>query len=87
MLRKEAKCNPLCIHHYLQVETKLDLDLHRAAATGSSKLLQKILDTGKVHVDCQDEVKILVIQMSVFFMQFTKFSAGWNFSSDVGNCK
>ena len=41
---------------FWQVETKLDKDLHQAAATGSSKLLQKILDTGKVHIDCRDEV-------------------------------
>ena len=42
---------------FFQVESKLDRELHHATAIGSSKLVQKILDSGKVHVDCQDEVR------------------------------
>ena len=42
------------------METKWDRDLHRAAAVGSTKLLQKTLNTGKVHIDCQDEVRIAI---------------------------
>ena len=44
----------------LQKESKLDCDLHRAAAVGNTKLIKKILDTGRVHVDCQDEVRCKV---------------------------
>ena len=50
------------------METKWDRDLHRAAAVGSTKLLQKTLNTGKVHIDCQDEVKI-AISMTFFSRQ------------------
>lgn len=33
----------------------MDFDLHRASAHGDSNLVQNILDTGRVHVDSQDE--------------------------------
>jgi len=47
-----------------KVESKLDQELHHAAAIGSSKLLQKILDSGKVHVDCQDEEGISALMLA-----------------------
>lgn len=39
-----------------QKETPLDIKLHAAAANGDTKLIQKLLDTGRVHVDCRDDV-------------------------------
>ena len=38
--------------------------LHHAAATGNSKLLQRILDTGKVHVDVQDQGGISALMLA-----------------------
>ena len=40
----------------LQKETLSDIKLHLAALRGDEMLLRKVLDSGKVHVDCKDEV-------------------------------
>lgn len=40
----------------LQKETQSDIQLHLAALHGDEVLLKKVLDSGKVHVDCKDEV-------------------------------
>lgn len=40
----------------LQKETLSDIQLHLAALRGDEMLLRKVLDSGKVHVDCKDEV-------------------------------
>lgn len=58
------------------METKLDKDLHQAAATGSSKLLQKILDTGKVHIDCRDEVSHAIGYFTGFSTPFFSVQEG-----------
>lgn len=39
-----------------QKETLSDIQLHLAALRGDEMLLRKVLDSGKVHVDCKDEV-------------------------------
>lgn len=41
---------------FLQKETPSDIQLHLAAIRGDEILLRKLLDSGKVHVDCKDEV-------------------------------
>lgn len=46
----------VCIF-YLQKETLSDIQLHLAALRGDEMLLKKVLDSGKVHVDCRDEVR------------------------------
>lgn len=40
----------------MQKETLSDIQLHLAALRGDEMLLRKVLDSGKVHVDCKDEV-------------------------------
>lgn len=42
----------------LQKETLSDIQLHLAAMRGDEMLLRKVLDSGKVHVDCKDEVRL-----------------------------
>lgn len=43
-----------------QKETLSDIKLHLAALRGDEMLLRKVLDSGKVHVDCKDEVMKLI---------------------------
>lgn len=45
----------------LQKETPSDVQLHAAAFHGDLTLLQKVLDSGKVHVDCRDKVLWLFV--------------------------
>ncbi|KFB39981.1 hypothetical protein ZHAS_00007368 [Anopheles sinensis] len=40
-------------------ETLSDVQLHLAALRGDEMLLKRVLDSGKVHVDCRDEVSEL----------------------------
>ena len=40
----------------LQKETPSDQQLHLAALQGNVEQLRKVLETGKVHVDCKDKV-------------------------------
>lgn len=40
----------------LQKETPSDVQLHMAAMRGDEVALLRVLDSGKVHVDCKDEV-------------------------------
>lgn len=40
----------------LQKETPSDVRLHLAAVNGDLKVIRKLLDSGKVHVDCRDKV-------------------------------
>lgn len=42
-----------------QKETLSDVQLHLAALRGDEMLLKRVLDSGKVHVDCRDEVSEL----------------------------
>lgn len=37
----------------------MDIKLHAAAAKGESETISRLLDTGRVHVDCQDNVMTL----------------------------
>lgn len=39
----------------LKKETLSDVQLHLAALRGDEMLLKRVLDSGKVHVDCRDE--------------------------------
>ena len=39
-----------------QKETQSDHQLHLAALQGNVEQLTKVLETGKVHVDCKDKV-------------------------------
>lgn len=48
-----------------QKETPSDIQLHLAAIRGDEILLRKLLDSGKVHVDCKDEVCYYYIQFYV----------------------
>ena len=41
---------------FLQKETPSDQQLHLAALQGNVELMKKVLDGGKVHVDCMDKV-------------------------------
>lgn len=43
----------------LQKETPSDVMLHQAAWRGDVVELRRVLDTGKVHVDCKDEVSMI----------------------------
>lgn len=40
----------------LQKETPHDIQLHLASIRGDVTTLRKLLDSGRVHVDCKDEV-------------------------------
>ena len=42
----------------LQKESPLDAHLHGAALQGDADTLRRVLDTGRVHVDCKDKVKL-----------------------------
>ena len=42
-----------------QKETPSDAQLHYAAFNGKISLLRKVLDSGKVHVDCKDKVSLI----------------------------
>ena len=42
----------------LQKESKSDQQLHLAALQGNLSTLQRVLDSGKVHVDCKDKVRL-----------------------------
>lgn len=44
----------------LQKETPSDVLLHLAALRGDDITLRRVLDSGKVHVDCKDEVKCTI---------------------------
>lgn len=46
-----------------QKETPSDVMLHLAALRGDVVELRRVLDTGKVHVDCKDEVSMIYIHM------------------------
>ena len=39
---------------YFQKESPLDMELHQAAKMGDAKKIKKVLETGRVYVDCQD---------------------------------
>lgn len=39
-----------------QKETPSDVRLHLAAVNGDLKVIRRLLDSGKVHVDCRDKV-------------------------------
>lgn len=39
-----------------QKETPSDVRLHLAAVNGDLKIIRRLLDSGKVHVDCRDKV-------------------------------
>lgn len=41
-----------------QKETPSDVQLHMAAMRGDEVALLRVLDSGKVHVDCKDEVSL-----------------------------
>jgi hypothetical protein len=41
---------------YLQKETPSDQQLHLAALQGNVEQLRRVLDSGRVHVDCKDKV-------------------------------
>lgn len=43
----------------LQKESLSDVQLHNVAREGDLYLLRRILDSGKVHVDCKDKVELL----------------------------
>lgn len=45
-----------------QKETPSDVMLHLAALRGDVVELRRVLDTGKVHVDCKDEVSMIYIR-------------------------
>lgn len=53
-----------------QKETPSDIQLHLAAIRGDEVLLRKLLDSGRVHVDCKDEVSHLFL---FFFLYSTIF--------------
>lgn len=48
---------------FLQKETPSDIQLHLAAINGDVALLTKLLDSGRVHVDCKDEVRMLCLRL------------------------
>lgn len=41
-----------------QKETPSDQQLHLAALQGNLEKLKRVLDSGKVHVDCKDKVSV-----------------------------
>ncbi|CAH2012362.1 unnamed protein product [Acanthoscelides obtectus] len=41
----------------LKKESLSDVQLHFAALNGNLGVLRRILDSGKVHIDCKDKVK------------------------------
>ena len=43
------------ISHVLKPESRLDFDLLRASRDGDSFQVRRVLDSGRVHVDCMDE--------------------------------
>lgn len=45
---------------FLQKETPSDVLLHLAALRGDDITLRRVLDSGKVHVDCKDEVRVVI---------------------------
>lgn len=56
-LNELCNCNAInLVFFYSQKETLSDIQLHLAALRGDEMLLRKVLDSGKVHVDCKDEV-------------------------------
>ena len=42
---------------WFQTESPLDFELHLAVRLNDAHRIQMILDSGRVHVDCQDEVR------------------------------
>ena len=46
---------------FLQKETPSDVLLHLAALRGDDITLHRVLDSGKVHVDCKDEVSAVLL--------------------------
>lgn len=52
-----ARADEKRIFHF-QKETPSDIQLHLAAIHGDALLLAKLLDSGRVHVDCKDEVSL-----------------------------
>lgn len=46
-----------------QIESPADVQLHLAALRGNAVQVKRVLDSGRVHVDCQDEVCVHQPQM------------------------
>lgn len=55
-----------------QKESLSDVQLHVAAREGDLQLLRRILDSGKVHVDCKDKARKVLIVLSGFNVRRTK---------------
>lgn len=60
----------------LQKETPSDIQLHLAAIRGDDVLLRKLLDSGRVHVDCKDEVS--AINNNRFAHSISRFTIIYN---------
>lgn len=61
--RKKTTMEISHIFFLSQKETPSDVMLHLAALRGDVVELRRVLDTGKVHVDCKDEVSMIYICM------------------------
>lgn len=68
----------------LQKETPSDIQLHLAAIHGDVILLAKLLDSGRVHVDCKDEVRFKRIHK--IGRRATAFIIDFSVGSIVRNC-
>lgn len=55
-----------------QKETPAAIQLHLAAIHGDEILLRKLLDSGKVHVDCKDEVCVHVDYKEILEIRDTR---------------
>ena len=47
--------NSICSVYLFQPESRLDFDLLRTSRDGDSFQVRRVLDSGRVHVDCMDE--------------------------------
>lgn len=55
-----------------QKETPSDVQLHLAALRGDEIVLKRVLDSGKVHVDCKDEVSLKHIYTKINYYILNK---------------
>lgn len=55
---------------FFQKETPSSIQLHLAALRGDLVALKRVLDSGKVHVDCRDEVSNYKLIYNSFLIIF-----------------
>lgn len=56
-----------------QKETPSDQQLHLAALQGNVEQIRKVLEDGKVHVDCKDKVHTSFFSVTLLFLKLHSF--------------